>query len=319
MNLATHYAGDVNHLALARIFEVKSPYRDSVVIPQIVQDTIWEALSAIYNAAAIPERDSVFDVYCIHHDISNYLFRDISVKIDQHCPWFNNWQQLKIQTGVSGLDSLFSMYGFELDYFAMTHWAFLQTSQSLNLNALCNLLRGYAYVIDAQPSGYLGDGDEINYRKIGSDRYLDFKLGFGDCPAGCTGNHTYKFHVQDDCSVTFLGTVDQTIPGLPLPWPTNCRITGSRESEDIQPVVRVYPNPATACFYLETGSMKVVRYEIRNGCGLLVDGGPIRSDLSVGVASLPQGVYYVCVFDEINRPFQPVKLIKLAETVSAGR
>src|ERR1035437_4640516 len=64
--LQTHYDADIKHLALKRIFNQNSPYKDSIKVPQNYQDTISQGLAAIFNLTSVIQRDSVFDNYCIH-------------------------------------------------------------------------------------------------------------------------------------------------------------------------------------------------------------------------------------------------------------
>jgi hypothetical protein len=64
--LQYYYDRDVKHLALTTIYERQSPAMDSIIIPQVYQDTIWKAMAAVFNLADSPARDTVFEIYCIH-------------------------------------------------------------------------------------------------------------------------------------------------------------------------------------------------------------------------------------------------------------
>jgi hypothetical protein len=112
--LLTYYDEDVKHLALQRISFSGSPYTDSISIPYSLQDTIWKGLAAIYNCNR-PERDSVFDIYCIHdetnlHEIYHYIY----VAVDTTASWFPNWVNNNITTGIPAFDSLLATYGFSI-------------------------------------------------------------------------------------------------------------------------------------------------------------------------------------------------------------
>jgi hypothetical protein len=58
--LLNFYDRDVKHLALTRIYDQQSPARDSINIPQNYQDTIWQALAAIFNLTDFPARDIMY-------------------------------------------------------------------------------------------------------------------------------------------------------------------------------------------------------------------------------------------------------------------
>jgi hypothetical protein len=43
------YNWDVSKMALTRIIETNSIYKDSIEIPEIVKDTLWAGLAALYK------------------------------------------------------------------------------------------------------------------------------------------------------------------------------------------------------------------------------------------------------------------------------
>ena len=92
--LQTHYDADVKHLALKRIYYQNSPYKDSITVPQNYQDTIWQGLAAIFNLTSVIQRDSVFDKYCIHQDVSYFVNHQIYVGVDLAYSWTQQWQNL---------------------------------------------------------------------------------------------------------------------------------------------------------------------------------------------------------------------------------
>jgi hypothetical protein len=92
--LQTHYDADIKHLALKRIFNQNSPYKDSIKVPQNYQDTISQGLAAIFNLTSVIQRDSVFDNYCIHQDVSYFVYHQIYVGVDPAYSWTQQWQNL---------------------------------------------------------------------------------------------------------------------------------------------------------------------------------------------------------------------------------
>ena len=308
--LREHYDKDVKHLALERIFSQNSPYMDSIEVSQVHQDTIWQSLAAIFNLTNLPQRDSVFENYCIHHQVSQYYFEDLTVKISPNCPWYYNWKDLNIVTGNPFLDSLFNRYGFTMTYYSTgTNWAFFSTSQSINMIALSNLVAAVDYVLNAQATGYMGDGDEIRYSLIGQDAFWEFDLGFGDCPAGCTGDHIFKYQVHPNCSVSFLGTTDYTIPGLQLPYPDNCNISGLGVGDRAEISVKVYPNPTFGNVTIEQEVFPTGQYMIQDTFGQILKKGSMSQSTLVEVEDLPSGIYFFSMFNE-KQKFLPVKILK---------
>ena len=308
--LREHYDKDIKHLALERIFTQNSIYKDSVEVSQVHQDTIWQSLAAIFNLTNQPQRDSIFEKYCIHQDVSQYYFEDLTVKISPNCPWYYNWKDLNIITGNAFLDSLFSRYGFTMTYYSNgTNWAFFTTPQSINMKALSNLVASVDYVLNAQPGGYLGDGDEIRYSRIGQDAFWEFDLGFGDCPVGCTGDHIYKYQVHPGCGVSFLGTIDHTITGLPLPYPDNCNISGLGVGDLAEMGFQVYPNPTYGNVTIEQAVFSSGQYSLQDTFGQILKTGSLSQSTRIVMEDLPAGIYFFSMFNETQK-FPQVKIIK---------
>jgi hypothetical protein len=244
LTLKTNYDADVKHLALKRIFDVSSPYRDSIIIPQVYQDTIWQGLSAIFNLTAVSARDSVFDNYCIHHEPSNPVYHSIYVSVDTSYAWTKPWQNLSTITGNTPIDNLLSAYGFTITgYWGFIKTAILSTTQTINVKPLCDSLETFLGVAYSEPKSTVVDGNKIAYNKTGNVQLYDFTVGYGDCPSGCIGSHIFKFKVYNNCSVDYLGIVDIIDHSSSIPAPTNCNITANVKNEKENAKFKVSPNP----------------------------------------------------------------------------
>ncbi len=292
--LLKYYDKDIKHLALKRVFDVNSSYKDSIIIPESYQDTIRKGLAAIYNITTLDERDSVFDNYCIHQEISYSMFKKINVGVDASCPWLQQWQDLKTTTGNTALDNLLSKYGFTVtSFFKSIRVASLTTTQDINVRPLCDLIEKFEGVKYAEPSPPAGDGDEIIYKKVGNDRFYDFTLGYGDCQSGCIGEHTFKFKVDNNCAVDFLGVFDRFISNTPIPKPINCNITKtSINNSIIKESIKIYPNPANNNIFVESNQNGKV--EIFNLQGQLIVNTTINETITkVDMSNLPRGVCIV--------------------------
>lgn len=227
--LLQEYERDVKHLALFRMESLNVPEANLIDIDESYQDTIWEQLAAIYHSP-FNERDAVFDLYCIHHNIwtsFDYLriATEIYVKIDSTASWYQNWMDESIITNDPFVDTLLIKYGFYDVNPPISSWGSfrLKTNQYLNLNAFADSLETHGDIILAEKVNYAGGNQKIEYQKINGDGYFNFITGWGDCPSGCIHWHTWSFKVDEFCDVTYLGSSGNN----DLPDPYNCNLSDS--------------------------------------------------------------------------------------------
>jgi len=292
--LQAYYDHDIKHLAVKRMFDLKSTNMDSITISERYQDTIRKGMAAIFNLTTLPERDSIFDKYCIHQAISNYLYTEIVVAVDKDYTWTQEWKNLKTITGISALDKLISRYGFAVTRFSsIATYAVLTTNQIINIKPLCDSLETFAGVLFAEPQAVYGDGDEIIYTKIGNNRFYDFTVAYGDCQSGCIAEHTFKFKVDNNCSVSYLGVFDKTSPGYALPKPINCNIsTTSIRRPVAEESMRVYPNPTADHLLIE--SVQKGQIELFNLQGQQVLSADLNSKtMRIDLSNLSNGIYFL--------------------------
>ena len=290
--LQTNYDFDVKYAALKLIYSnITSPYRDSIKVPEIIQEPIWEGLAAIYNLTTVPERDSAIDNYCIHQQPSDYLFHDIFVAVDTSFSWTHQWQNLNSTTGIISLDNLLTTYGFTVTHFSTfgSNYATLTTAQNINVRPLCDSIATFSGVLYAEPSPYVGDGNKLTYIESGNDRIYHFTLGLGDCPSGCTEEHTFMFKVFPDCAVTYLGTFSTATY---LPIPPNCNITTNIENEKTQTNFNIYPNPATDKITIEVPQNTTI--EILNINGQIIQMiNKNGNKMTIDLGNLSNGVFII--------------------------
>ena len=178
--LETEYERDIKNLALRRMYQVQSPDTTIIRIPQYWQDTIAEGLVAILNASSIPERDTVFNLYCIHDNTNSIeTFHSLLIQIDSSYAWTQAWQDLNSITGNAYIDSLVTRYDLNVDQFY--NWSFgnyvlIHTDSLWNVYALIDSLKQEPGVIDGELNTMIGDAGKILYDKIGGDRYYSFYL-----------------------------------------------------------------------------------------------------------------------------------------------
>jgi Secretion system C-terminal sorting domain len=242
------YERDIASLALQAMYDTQSPDTQLVQIPQAWRAPIAEGLAAIYNATALPERDSVFNLYCVH-DRTGMIqtYPGYLLQIDTSFAWTQAWQNLITLTGIAPLDQMLLKYGLQVTSYH--DWSFgqyvvLQSDSLYNNRALLDSLLPMSGILDATPNASLGIGGRITYAAIGADRYFDFHHEFGDCPSGCLESRAWHFRVGADCMVEYLGFTDSSPSGFnPLPEPTFCYLS-TNIAKPIDAQFLVYPNPA---------------------------------------------------------------------------
>ncbi|MBI4645419.1 MAG: T9SS type A sorting domain-containing protein [Bacteroidia bacterium] len=292
--LQNYYDADVKQLALKRIFEQQSPYKDSIIIPQNYQDTIWQGLAAIFNLTSISERDSVFDNYCIHHDASIYLFNSIYVKVDTLYSWTTQWVHMQTVTGYTELDNFIANYGFSIsNYWNSLNVAILTTTQNINLLPFCDSIESYSGIVYSERIPMNGGGNEITYIKSGNIRFYYFTLGLGDCPSGCTEFHSFRFQVQNDCSVTYLG-IYSTATYLPVP--INCNITTEVKNEKENISFKIYPNPAVNFCNIILRGGYIQKAELLSLVGRTVLIKYETNLNNLDVSGIPAGIYFLRLY-----------------------
>jgi hypothetical protein len=310
--LQNYYDYDVKHLALKRIFDQQSPAMDSIIIPQSYQDTVWEAMAAIFNLTDFPARDSIFDMYCIHQFGSLYVFYNIGVKLESTCTWSQNWHNLITTTGVPALDTLLSTYGFTVtEYLEAIDVVILTTNQSINAQPVCDSIETFSGVIYAHPDyNFIWDGNEIIYSKTGTNRFLDFEIRYGDCMAGCTGWKTFKFQVYEDCSVQYLGSIFHPAPDFSFPPPVNCNITVGLENINNNAGFRISPNPVDNILNIRTDQTVILNFSVINSLGKTVKSGQMLNESAISLDDLPNGLYFLHLYETQSQKNFYLKFIK---------
>jgi hypothetical protein len=175
------------------------------------RDRLLGLIQAVYNMNT-PERDTVFNVYNIveHPLVSLY---NVTLQID---PGTQEGKNLMVgnPTGNTAFDALLAKYG--IDSFVTklsspgTVWVFARTSVPHNMVQVAKELGAFSFIYNAEADGYVGDGDRIKLNPFECfaapcPAEIDFSIGRGDCPAGCTYRRHWVFHVMD-CNATFISS-----------------------------------------------------------------------------------------------------------------
>ena len=296
--LIDNYDWDIKGLALDRMIETGHPGLDQVNIPQSIQDSIAEGLAAIFNADILPQRDSVFNMYCVHNGAFQPITHGIIVDVDESYAWTEHWQNLMTQTGEPLMDYITSTYGLEIQSYSS--FAVLETDELWNVNALSDSLELVPGVNYAEPNYWIGGAGRITYDLIDNVKYYDFSFEWNDCFDGCDNRHIWHYKVSADCTVEFLGTSDFGFFGVEaLPMPLNCNITTNLENPAfVENDYRLYPNPTADFFIVKNVDLgKTIQLEIVNLAGQILLKEKVEIGSQIDVSAFDAGLYFVKIFD----------------------
>jgi hypothetical protein len=209
------YEEDAVRLALRHGAATGAPGMNRVEPPAILVESLFNALTAVH-ATSHPARDTVIDVFRIRTFPNPPVF-EIMVRVDPAVEWTQPWSAGHALTGNAAVDDLVTRYGISVRQYyrwSIGDVALLRMSRPLNMAALAARFATVAGVIWAEPNGYVGDGNDIRARPANGGWRLEYSVGFGDCPAGCTGRRVWSFAVDSTGAVRYLGS-----SGDPLPSP----------------------------------------------------------------------------------------------------
>jgi len=200
------YLDDASRLALR---DLQSNGYTGIQIPPEAVQPYYDALVLVYNAMALPARDTVVDVYGIH-TFGNPVTRSLLLWLVGNEDWVQRLARREVPTGEPSIDTLLARYSLSLATVNVLHdgdvLVTLAPPDPLNIEALAALFRGIAGVRFAQPNNMFGDGNDIDGSIDESRVLLDYSVGYGDCPSGCIGRRSYRFAVHFDGTVEYLGT-----------------------------------------------------------------------------------------------------------------
>lgn len=301
--LQTTYEPDISNLALRRIFELESPDTASIVIPQTWRDTILEGMAAILNAVSIPQRDSIFNLYCVHDLAAHpvFIYDQLIIFVDTSYSWTQAWQNLQTQTGNPLIDALMTQYQYQIVQFTNLSFgsmAVIQTNSFWNILALIHQFEQIPGVQFAEPNSIVGAAGRIQYNKTGTERYYNFEFQWNDCFDGCDNSRTWKYRVFEDCSVQFLGIEDWGFFGIePLPDPLNCNLfSGTDPGRTSDHLIQIFPNPADDQITFETGSLTIEGLQVISGQGVLILEKNEPNIRNVNISFLPCGLYIIKLY-----------------------
>lgn len=292
--LEYYYKYDVADLAINRLFASNSPDTNQIKIPQVYLDSIWNGLSAIFNASSIPERDSIFDIYCIHNISchTTMLLPHIYISVDTTVSWTNNWLSGEIVTGYTELDDFISNYDYNIFSTHPNYASVVIYSDSIiNSYAISDSLISFNGIEAAGPYPTTINGNKLQYDVQGEYQYFTFTLSWGDCYAGCIYNHKWNFKVHySNCIVEYLGL--ETNANNNLPNPINCNITSISNNEIISNAISIFPNPSKDKISIK--GVGIQNIELLSGLGQFITSTKPNSNMTtLNIKDLKPGLYFL--------------------------
>lgn len=206
-DLVEAYRIDAARLAVRDVRSRSASPLPPVEVQPAVAAAFQDALLAV-RALDHPARDSVTELYEIH-TFPEPPLREIIVGLRRGSRLASAWEAGRRRTGEPAADALIDRYGLTLvTYRSYTHsspWAVLRAAQELDAGALALRFRAVPGVEYAEGNGVVGDGNDIRSRTEEGALILDYSVGFGDCPAGCLGRHTWSFRIRNGVA-EFVGS-----------------------------------------------------------------------------------------------------------------
>lgn len=201
----TLYLDDAARIALHVVDSLGGCVREKVEFQNGLVQIIYNALIHIYNDSELVARDSVVDYWIHTHPTPR--FSPLIVDVAFGTTWVEAWKQDSLLTGNPQVDQLLECHDLQLGSLVRWPWFYeaeLTVPRQLNIRALARRFMEIDSVVWAGAHGAWGDGNDIQARFTYSYWELDYSLGWGDCPAGCTERHWWRFRVYSDGSVQFI-------------------------------------------------------------------------------------------------------------------
>ncbi len=306
--LQTLYSKDIAHIALVYLYETQSPDTALIGISQPYLDSVGRAMAAVFNLNDQLEADSVMRRHCIHQDRypgAEHLSGarngvSLQVQVDPAQAWTAGWSALNAVTGYATLDALMALYGFQVISYSngsgSDKTAVIRTAQVINAKAFADSLRKLDGILDVRFVNSVGDGNYIRYTYNNGAAYLMFRMGWGDCPLGCTAEKRWYYKIDDQCRVTLDSVRLYLAPGA-YPIPTNCGITAIKDPVPVSLFV-IYPNPATNAVTIALNGSETYSYTLADSYGRQVAYGIAKGTVTLFLSGFAKGFYGLQVADK---------------------
>jgi hypothetical protein len=166
--------------------------QDGILLDTLMQSEISKVLQAARNQ---------YDTLQSIHAFPDYVANQLMLKSD--AAWTQAWYQGELLTGNPAIDSLTALYqmtAVDIHSFCFV----LNFAQPLKMTLLAAIYEKIPGVIFAEPNGYIGDGDNIEWFKKNNTWHLAFSHGWGDCPAGCINRYYWYVTINENLTAQLI-------------------------------------------------------------------------------------------------------------------
>jgi len=216
-SLRALYREDATILAIRRVHELvdfgAAPAAEPVRVPPALVQFFYDGIVHVYNARALPQRDSVFALlpaYQVHARPDPYPYW-FTVTVLRSEPWAQAWEAGLPASGNAAADSLVALFGLDVSVSsqsAATTVFRLTTEEPLNLRPIMWAFRAFTGVQSVTGPAFIGSGrSDVTAAVEAPGVGYRFRLGWGDCPAGCVHHRTWSFLVGYAGGVAAGGSV----------------------------------------------------------------------------------------------------------------
>ncbi len=293
-SIKTKYRKDACRLAVRRVYHINSNYKDSILPQKTLRGDYLKALMAVYNATALPVRDTIVKLLNLHTNPSPEL-NSLSVKATGTLNWMQNLLNSTIPVGNVFIDFLINKYYlYPGSYYQSVNFdvAVLKSDSCLNTSALARSFTVIPGVIGAEVTDGIDDSknitDSINPNYIG----LTYTYGWGTCNNGCDYKLSWHFKIYNNCVVEYNGS-----DGDPLD-------TGIDETNFPLNQVQLYPNPANETLNIDYGLLdyKKVKLSLYNSLGQKIEESPANEfTQTINLSAKPAGVYQLKIENNLHQ------------------
>lgn len=203
-----------------------------IVYTELITDSVLKATQGNLDLNAIW---SIYEDFILIHKNSNKLGQTflkyflganninaiqmyaIVSRVDSLRSWLPRILEGIHGTGLESIDSIMFAYNLKIAYppeplFDGGYEIELYSSLPHNNNALANKLTASGEFIIVSPNGAAGDAGSISYKKTNGVRVYTYRVGWGDCEAGCMYNHYWEVSVDINNNVSLIKEYGADLP-----------------------------------------------------------------------------------------------------------
>ncbi|MDX1637715.1 MAG: hypothetical protein R3281_07085 [Balneolaceae bacterium] len=178
-----------------------------VTLPEELIDLFFHGMLHLYRSDT-PHASRVTRYYKIHNR-DHFKTTELIVKYEGGRPWATGWTRGNRFTGNEDIDQLIREFDLYLEShhtrrFSDNQHVLLNAGKPLHLEALANLFSDIDGILYAQPNALDGTSTEIKAWVEPDHVRYEFRLGIGDCTAGCALTHFWVYDVYANGDVVFV-------------------------------------------------------------------------------------------------------------------